>query len=169
MTPQRIRAITKKETLLVESLLLAYALHPASANMPWHGKTSLRGTCAIGAVALANRLRNLGLEATPIFGDYTGPQPHHIKDPKHCWVVCHNGNTEAGIFLCDPTFRQFSPTGKTLSPPITTLKKSCQLGFIPKSQPKKFAFWPSHCHPFAKNAMGTNHQIWLEEIQESWN
>lgn len=172
MRPAKIRRIATEETRTVTDLLTGYILHPASANMPWHGKTNLRGTCAIAAVALCARLKAKGLEASPIHGLFDPPEPtkgfnHQITDRKHCWVICHNGSTEVGIYLCDPTIQQFFQTPRETL--VVTPHQSCLMGFIPKSQPKTFKAWPDHCHPFAKNALGCDHQSWLANHQKPWS
>lgn len=168
MTTAKIRSLAIARTKEIENLLIAYAFHPASANMLWHGRATLRGMCAIGSVLLAEKLQEDGLEAYPVFGYFLPPSPlpDHIKDHGHCWVVCHNGSTKKGIYLCDPTGRQFSPN---LVSHILPLRNARKQGYHPKGKPRHFTKWPPHCHPHHKNAMGCDHQTWLKEYQKPWN
>lgn len=172
MTPQSLRKKALRETEKTEALLLAYANHPASSNMLWHGKSTLRGTCAVGAVWLANQLnKKYGLHAFVVHGIFEGESKREIEDKKHCWVICHNGDPQKSL-VCDPTIRQFFDLGKTppvKTPLVTTTGRSCSLGYIPKTRPIRFAFWPAHCHPFALNTEGINHQKQLEILHNQKN
>ena len=168
----REETIARIQTQKAQSLLIGYAFHPVSANMPWHGSLTLQGMCAIGAVLLTSLLEKEGLEAHPVFGEYRDPtqileDDQSSQGNKHCWSICHLQETPGEMLICDPTIRQFWDERETPLR-ITSHQESRQLGFHPKSKPNTFKNWPEHCHPLAKNALGCDHQTWLNHHQKPW-